>query len=135
MSFWEVIIGLSIPIFGVLGVIYTARQSRKSAQENALAPDWSKYANEVGAWADKRLSERDEWTEKMFKERDDRISRIVAELNETKTVLNSTKDEVRTLTAKYGAAISYVRLLVAQLRNHVEPKDIEAPPDEIQLDL
>lgn len=142
MFIGEIIVGIAVPVCTVLGIVYSSRKSRQTNKDTASSSELTAYAAAVGEWADKKISERDAWIEQILKERDGRIDRITAELEGNRTQfqaikgeLSTTRNEIRSLTAKYGAAISYVRLLVAQLRSHVDPKEIEPPPNEIQPDL
>lgn len=114
---WQIILGMLGPVLLLVGVVVTARVTRQGGREATRSADWAAFAAEVREWTEDRLAERDT--------RIDCLERDVRAL----------RDELAELSAKYRAAIAYVRRLVTQLRRHVSPDQIEPPPPEIQIDL
>ena len=110
---WQIILGMLGPVLLLVGVVITARVTRKGGHEAAQVS----LAKEIRAWTELRLAERDK-----------RIDSLEEDVRELRAELDE-------LARKYRAAITYIRRLVSQLRQHVEPSQIEKPPPEIQIDL
>lgn len=110
---WQIIIGMLGPVLLLVGVVITALGTRKGGREAAQVS----LTKEIRAWTELRLAERDK--------RIDSLEEDVREL----------RSELDELARKYRAAIGYIRRLVSQLRQHVDPSQIEPPPAEIQIDL
>lgn len=115
----------------VVGTWITARFSRKTgeeANENAAATartaDWEGFAREQREWTEDRLAERDR-----------RIEELALQVENRDRRLEAVESRLDMLEAKYRQAIAYIRRLVRQLQRHVDPDDIETPPDEIVPDL
>ena len=110
---WQIILGMLGPVLLLVGVVITARVTRKGGHEAAQVS----LAKEIRAWTELRLAERDK-----------RIDSLEEDVRELRAELDE-------LARKYRAAITYIRRLVTQLRRHVSPEQIEPPPPEIQIDL
>ena len=110
---WQTVAGVLSPLLVFAGVVITARVTRKGGHEAAQVS----LAKEIRAWTELRLAERDK-----------RIDSLEEDVRELRAELDE-------LARKYRAAITYIRRLVSQLRQHVDPSQIEKPPPEIQIDL
>ena len=121
---WQIILGMLGPVLLLVGVVVTARATRQGGREATRSADWASFAAEVREWTEDRLAERDQ-----------RINSLATELAEVRSELGIVRSELDGLARKYRAAITYIRRLVSQLRQHVEPSQIEKPPQEIQIDL
>lgn len=124
MTWGEALVTLLGGVILSFGTWRTARFSRKTGEEanetaaaQARSADWAAF-----------MAEHREWTEDRLAERDARIDCLERDMR-------ALRDELAELSAKYRAAIAYVRRLVTQLRRHVSPEQIEPPPPEIQIDL
>ena len=131
MTWGQLAVNSLAAILLVVGTWITARFSRKTgeeANENAAATartaDWEAFAREQREWTEDRLAERDRRIDGLVKQLEDRDRRIEA-----------VESRLDMLEAKYRQAIAYIRRLVRQLQQHVDPDAIETPPDEIAPDL
>ncbi|MBB1034132.1 hypothetical protein G6031_06970 [Dietzia sp. CQ4] len=102
----------------------TGREANATAATTATTADWSTFVQEQRA---ERAAER-EWMEACLAERDERIERL-------ENRVGSLQRRFDELERKYRLAIAYIRRLVKKLQQHVDPEDIETPPDEISPDL
>lgn len=116
MTWWQ-IAGTVAPTLAVVATIIGARFARKTGAEANNTADWSAF-----------MVEHREWTEDRLEERDKRIDALEGKV----THLQARLDDIE---VKYRQAIAYIRRLVRQLQRHVDPDDIETPPDEIVPDL
>ena len=124
MTWGQLAVNALAAILLVVGTWITARFSRKTGEEanetaaaQARTADWEAFVREQREWTEDRLAERD------------------ARIDGLERDMRALRDELAELSAKYRAAIAYVRRLVTQLRRHVSPEQIEPPPPEIQIDL
>ena len=135
MTWGQLAVNALAAILLVVGTWITARFSRKTgeeANENAAAQartaDWDAFTQRLEAWTERQLKEQDERTEQQLAERDRRIDALADEVAEVRS-------ELSTLMRKYRSAVAYIHRLVRQLQKHVDPDDIETPPEEIVPDL
>lgn len=119
----------------MIGTWITARFTRRTgaeANENAAAQartaDWDAFTQRLETWTERQLKEQDERTEQQLAERDRRIDALAEEVAHVRS-------ELSTLMRKYRSAVAYIHRLVRQLQKHVDPDDIETPPEEIVPDL
>lgn len=131
MTWGEGLVTILGAVILVVGTWITARFSRKTgeeANENAAATartaDWEAFAREQREWTEDRLAERDR-----------RINGLATELDEVRTELGVVRSELDTFKTKYRIAVLYIQRIFRQLQRHVDPADIETPPDEIAPDL
>ena len=124
MTWGQLAVNALAAILLVVGTWITARFSRKTgeeANENAAAQartaDWDAFTQRLEAWTERQLAERDR-----------RIDALADEVAEVRS-------ELSTLMRKYRSAVAYIHRLVRQLQKHVDPDDIETPPEEIAPDL
>ena len=117
MTVGTVVTGVVSAVLVLIGTWISARFSRKTGEEANNTADWSQYGERM----DQLLKQHQVWTTTQLAERDKRIDGLESRLD--------------TIEAKYRQAIAYIRRLVRQLQRHVDPDDIEAPPDEILPDL
>ena len=127
--------GLVSALLVLVGTWVSARFSRKTGEEanenaaaQAKAADWAEFTAEQRAWTERQLKEQDERTEQQLAERDRRIDALAEEVAHVRS-------ELSTLMRKYRSAVAYIHRLVRQLQKHVDPDDIETPPEEIVPDL
>ncbi|GLB62646.1 hypothetical protein NCCP2495_05240 [Dietzia sp. NCCP-2495] len=124
MTWGQIAVGVTSAVLVLVG---TWVSSRFSAKVGHQANEVSDHANLTAGWEAFSREQR-EWTEDRLAERDRKIGDLATEVAEIRA-------ELDTLTSKYRIAIGYVRRLVRQLQRHVDPDDIETPPDEIVPDL
>ena len=113
MTGWQIVLGAIPAALALAGTVVMAVLSRRTGRDTTSVS---------------LLTEMREWTEDRLAERDQRIDHLEEDVRELRAELDA-------LARKYRAAITYVRRLVAQLRQHVPPEQIESPPPEIQIDL
>lgn len=135
MTWGQVLAGIISALLVLIGTYVSAKFSRKTgeeANENAAAQartaDWDAFTQRLEAWTERQLKEQDERTEQQLAERDRRIDALADEVAEVRS-------ELSTLMRKYRSAVAYIHRLVRQLQKHVDPDDIETPPEEIVPDL
>lgn len=131
MTWGQLAVNALAAILLVVGTWITARFSRKTgeeANENAAATartaDWEGFAREQREWTEDRLAERDR-----------RIEELALQVENRDRRLEAVESRLDMLEAKYRQAIAYIRRLVRQLQQHVDPDAIETPPEEILPDL
>ncbi|MBB1046477.1 hypothetical protein [Dietzia cercidiphylli] len=131
MTWGQIAVNALAAILLVVGTWITARFTRKTGKEandtqaaQARTADWSTFVQEQRA---ERAEER-KWLEARLAERDRRIERLEQRVG-------SLQERFDALERKYRLAIAYIRRLVRKLQQHVDPEDIETPPDEISPDL
>lgn len=124
MTWGQLAVNALAAILLVVGTWITARFSRKTGEEanetaaaQARTADWDAFTQRLEAWTERQLAERDR-----------RIDALADEVAEVRS-------ELSTLMRKYRSAVAYIHRLVRQLQKHVDPDDIETPPDEIVPDL
>lgn len=135
MTWGQAVVSLLGALILMVGTWVTARWTRKTgeeANENAAAQartaDWDAFTQRLESWTERQLKEQDERTGEQLAERDRRIDALADEVAEVRS-------ELSTLMRKYRSAVAYIHRLVRQLQKHVDPDDIETPPDEIVPDL
>lgn len=135
MTWGQLAVNALAAILLVVGTWITARFSRKTGEEanetaaaQARTADWAAFTQRLEAWTERQLKEQDERTEQQLAERDRRIDALADEVAEVRS-------ELSTLMRKYRSAVAYIHRLVRQLQKHVDPDDIETPPEEIAPDL
>lgn len=135
MTWGQLAVNALAAILLVVGTWITARFSRKTGEEanetaaaQARTADWDAFTQRLEAWTERQLKEQDERTEQQLAERDRRIDALADEVAEVRS-------ELSTLMRKYRSAVAYIHRLVRQLQKHVDPDDIETPPEEIVPDL
>lgn len=116
MTWWQ-IAGVLSPVLAVAATVIGARLARKTGSEANRTADWSAF-----------MAEHREWTEDRLEERDKRIDALEGKVS----TLQSRLDDIE---AKYRSAIAYIRRIVRQLQQHIDPSDIDSPPPEIAPDL
>lgn len=145
MSLWEWMLGALVPAAGVGGVVlngwWAKRGGREATEVQAVhnqAVEWEAHAKEIRAWTETRLATM----QKDLASKDERIVRLETALEARDTRIDRLEDEMREvrrfvdeLQRKYNSAIAYIRRLHSQLSRHVNPEDLEAPPDDIAADL
>src|SRR5690606_23997274 len=131
MTWGQVLAGIISALLVLIGTYVSAKFSRKTgeeANENAAATartaDWEGFAREQREWTEDRLAERDR-----------RIEELALQVENRDRRLEAVESRLDMLEAKYRQAIAYIRRLVRQLQQHVDPDAIETPPDEIVPDL
>ena len=124
MTWGQLAVNALAAILLVVGTWITARFSRKTGEEanetaaaQARTADWDAFTQRLEAWTERQLAERDR-----------RIDALADEVAEVRS-------ELSTLMRKYRSAVAYIHRLVRQLQKHVDPDDIETPPEEIAPDL
>lgn len=124
MTWGQLAVNALAAILLVVGTWITARFSRKTGEEanetaaaQARTADWDAFTQRLEAWTERQLAERDR-----------RIDALADEVAEVRS-------ELSTLMRKYRSAVAYIHRLVRQLQKHVDPDDIETPPEEIVPDL
>lgn len=131
MTGGQVATGIISALLVLVGTWITARFSRKTGEEanetaaaTARTADWEGFAREQREWTEDRLAERDR-----------RIEELALQVENRDRRLEAVESRLDMLEAKYRQAIAYIRRLVRQLQQHVDPDAIETPPDEIVPDL
>jgi len=131
MTWGQVLAGIISALLVLIGTYVSAKFSRKTgeeANENAAATartaDWEGFAREQREWTEDRLAERDR-----------RIEELALQVENRDRRLEAVESRLDMLEAKYRQAIAYIRRLVRQLQQHVDPDAIETPPEEILPDL
>lgn len=127
MSWWPAIAGVAAPLGAILGVIITVWAARRTSRETTSVT----LIGEIQDWTELRLKERDERIDNLstaIEKRDKRIDGLETDLREL-------RKEVDDLFRRYRSAIDYIKRLVRQLKEHVEPGEIESPPTNIEPDL
>lgn len=124
MTWRQLAVNALAAILLVVGTWITARFFRKTGEEanetaaaQARTADWDAFTQRLEAWTERQLAE---W--------DRRIDALADEVAEVRS-------ELSTLMRKYRSAVAYIHRLVRQLQKHVDPDDIETPPEEIVPDL
>lgn len=123
MTWWQ-IAGVLAPVLAVIATVIGARFARKTGSEANRTADWEGFAREQREWTEDRLAERDR-----------RIEELALQVENRDRRLEAVESRLDMLEAKYRQAIAYIRRLVRQLQQHVDPDAIETPPDEIVPDL
>lgn len=131
MTWWQMAGSALSAILLVVGTWITARFSRMTEEEanetaasQARTADWEGFAREQREWTEDRLAERDR-----------RIEELALQVENRDRRLEAVESRLDMLEAKYRQAIAYIRRLVRQLQQHVDPDAIETPPEEILPDL
>ena len=121
MTWWQAVIGLLGVTLVPLLTYLSGRSSAKNGRQANHTADWDAFTQRLEAWTERQLKEQDERTEQELQARDRRIDRLEQRLS--------------AVEGKYRVAVAYIRRLVRQLQRHVDPDDIETPPEEIMPDL
>lgn len=128
MTWWQAVIGLLGVTLVPLLTYLSGRSSAKNGKQANHTADWDAFTKRLEAWTERQLKEQDDRTEQQLAERDRRIDALADEVAEVRS-------ELSTLMRKYRSAVAYIHRLVRQLQKHVDPDDIETPPEEIVPDL
>lgn len=131
MSLGDVLLGTLVPAAGVGGVVLNGWWAKRGGEEVAKnaanhnqAIDWQAHVDDIRAWTEVRLSALSQ----DIAARDARIDRLEQDVSAVRTALTG-------LQRKYRVALAYIGRLHYQLQQHVDPEDLEAPPEEIRSDL
>lgn len=131
MNWADVVIGTLVPGAALGGVLANGWWAKKGGEraskvetDRVQSVDWQAHVKEIREWTHDRI----ETMQADLVERDKRIDRLEVEMKDV-------RDYVEKLKRKYSAAIRYIRRLHLQLVRHVDPADLEAPPEDIASDL
>lgn len=131
MNGWDILLGLAVPTSALIGAIANGIWAKRGGQEAARversklqAVDWQTYSAEIRQWTNDRLASMS----RDIAARDDRIAAL-------EEAVEQVQAEMDVLTRKYSAAIRYIRRVYTWMVDHLDPDDVQHPPDDIVPDL